>query len=230
MRYVYCHPLFDERKCAHRFSYQLKNAFEAAGRSLERFDYRGAGEATGDFCDISLDSLRADIAQHIGAEQVCLIGLRFGASLAFDYCTRGGKGVQTLVLLEPVVDGARYVDYLRRKQHIKNVLTGESSDALREEGYENIEGYKTSWKFLEEIRKFNLVKEAQDRPPNNRVFIAQVSNGKKVGPEIARLADVLQRSAKKLSVENIKLPVFWERIPSTDYSKLTTKILRWCSD
>jgi pimeloyl-ACP methyl ester carboxylesterase len=230
MRYLYCHPLFDERKCAHRFSYQLKNTFEAAGLHLERFDYRGAGEAPGDFCDISLDSLLADTAQQVGTEQVCLIGLRFGASLALDYCARGGTGVRTLVLLEPVVDGAEYVDYLRRRQHIKDMLTGKAPDALKEEGYENIEGYKTSWKFLEEIGRFNLVKEAQHRVPENNVFIVQVSNGSRVGPDIARLAEVLQRSAKKLSVENEKLPVFWERIPSTDYSKLTAKILRWCCD
>jgi pimeloyl-ACP methyl ester carboxylesterase len=228
MRYVYCHPLFDERKCAHRFSYQLKNTFEAAGLRLERFDYRGAGEAPGDFCEISLDSLRADTAQQVRTEQVCLIGLRFGASLALDYCARDGRDVRRLVLLEPVVDGAGYVDYLRRRQHIKDVLTGETPDALREQGYENIEGYKTSRKFLEEICRFNLVKEAQDRQPENSVFVVEVSNGSKVGPEIARLAGVLQDTAKKLSVENVELPVFWERIPSTDYSRLTTKILRWC--
>lgn len=230
MRYVYCHPLFDERKCAHRFSYQLKYTFEAAGLRLERFDYRGAGEAPGDFSDISLDSLRADTAQHVRGEQVCLIGLRFGASLALDYCAGGGTGAQTLVLVEPVVDGAGYVDYLRRRQHIKDVLTGEAPYALQEEGYENIEGYKTRRKFLQEMGRFNLMKEAQARAPDNRVFIVQVSNGSKVGPEIARLAQLLQGSVKKISVENVKLPVFWERIPSTDYSKLTAKILRWCCD
>lgn len=228
MKYVYCHPLFDERKCAHRFSYQLKNAFEAEGLRLERFDYRGAGEATGDFSDISLASLRADTAQQVGAEKVSLVGLRLGASLALDYCARDGSNVQTLVLVEPVVDGAAYVDYLRRRQHIKNVLTGETPDALHEQGYENIEGYKTSRTFLEEIGRFNLLELARPRPPANNVFIVQVSNGSKVGPEVARLAGVLQGSAKNLSIENVKLPVFWERIPSTDYSSLTTKILRWC--
>ncbi|GAH83605.1 unnamed protein product, partial [marine sediment metagenome] len=78
--------------CAHRFSFQLKNAFQAAGLTLERFDYRGTGEAPGEFADVSLETLRGDVASQVGGDEVCLVGLRFGASLAFDYCA-GGAGV-----------------------------------------------------------------------------------------------------------------------------------------
>jgi pimeloyl-ACP methyl ester carboxylesterase len=228
MRYVYCHPLFDERKCAHRFSYQLKTAFEAKGLNLERFDYRGTGEAPGEFSDVCLDSLRSDVAQHVRGEQVCLIGLRFGASLAFDYCVRGADRVHTLVLVEPVVDGAAYVDFLRRKQHIKNVMTAESSDTLHEDGYENIEGYKTSSRFVEQMMRFDLPEEASRCVPLAGIFIAHVSRRSKISPQIVRLAEVLKRSGSKVSVENARLPVFWQRIPSADYGMLTSEILRWC--
>jgi pimeloyl-ACP methyl ester carboxylesterase len=206
----------------------LKTAFEAKGLNLERFDYRGTGEAPGEFSLLCLDSLRQDVAQHVRGEQVCLIGLRFGASLAFDYCARGAGRVRTLILVEPVIDGAQYVGFLRRKQHIKNVMTGELSDTLDEEGYENIEGYKTSSTFVEQMMHFDLPDVASRCAPLAGIFIAHVSTRSKIAPQIVRLTEVLKGSGSNVSVENVRLPVFWQRIPNADYGALTRKILRWC--
>ncbi len=231
MRYVYCYPLFDERKCAHRFSFQLKAAFEAAALTLERFDYRGTGEAPGDFAEVSLQSLREDVARHIDRDPVCLVGLRFGATLAFDYCTQALAPVGTLVLLEPVIDGAEYVDYLRRKQRIKNVMTASHSLAeLADDDYENMEGYKTSVRFIEQIARCNLTEAADKYAMKNSVYIVQISNGSKVRPELVRFADSLQASAGRVLVESVRTSLFWERIPHADYSQLTQKVVGWCGD
>ena len=109
--------MFDERKCAHRFSYCLKSAFEQAGLTLERFDYRGTGEAAGEFADVSMDSIREDMSDHLENDRVCLIGLRFGATIAYEYAARFPAIVHKLVLIEPIINGSDYVDYLKRKQH-----------------------------------------------------------------------------------------------------------------
>jgi hypothetical protein len=228
MKYVYCHPLFDERKCSHRFSYQLKAAFEEAGMRLERFDYRGTGEAAGEFSDVSLRSLREDVAGWIDGDEVCLVGVRFGASLAFDYCVRGRGPMRNLVLLEPVVEGRAYVDYLRRKQHIKDLMTGESSVPPEDKGYENLEGYKTSVKLMEQLESFDLIELACEYVIENSICIAQISKQSKIHPEIASLAKLLEGSANKVVVENVEVPMFWERIGSSDYTKLTEKVLEWC--
>ena len=105
MRYIYCHPLFDERKCAHRFSYQLSKAFEKKDMKLERFDYRGTGEAKGRFSDVTIESLRKDLKQKASNDDVCLIGTRFGGTVVFDYCCTNKSGVETTVLIEPVING-----------------------------------------------------------------------------------------------------------------------------
>ncbi len=228
MRYVYCHPLFDERKCAHRFSFQLKHAFQTAGLALERFDYRGTGEAKGKFSDVLLDTLREDIATHVGHDKACLIGVRFGASLAFDYCTDHPEQVRKLVLVEPIVDGAEYVDYLYRKQHIKNLITGNPTTGLKDDGYENIEGYKASISFIEQIRGLHLVETARKHSMESSAFIVQVSNQSKINTQIADLARSLRGSSERVLVENIESSQFWERIPVTDFHKLTDRILRWC--
>lgn len=230
MRYVYCHPLFDERKCAHRFSYQLQQNFQAGGLDLERFDYRGAGEAPGEFADISLETLREDVAAQVGAGRICLIGLRLGAALAFDYCVRSAGTVSKLILLEPVIDGTEYIDYLRRKQHIKNLMTGKSADGLKEAGYENIEGYKTRSGLIEQIRNLNLINMAGEYALSNSVFIVHISNRTHIEQNMVALSELLERCAKQVLVESVQMPVFWERIPSADYRELTERVLGWCRD
>ena len=230
MRYVYCHPLFDERKCAHRFSYQLKITFQAAGLILERFDYRGTGEAAGEFKDVSLETLRQDASQQVGDSKICLIGLRFGASLALDYCSHTSGIVQKLVLLEPIVNGARYVDYLYRKQHIKDLMTGKSADCLCDNGYVNIEGYKTNSHFIKQIEDLDLIDISEENLSGSSILIIQISNHSKIDPEIAILAKKLEGLTKQTHFENMQMPTFWERLPSADYSKLTQTILRWTRD
>jgi len=228
MRYVYCHPLFDERKCAHRFSFQLKQTFRTAGLALERFDYHGTGEAKGKFSDVLLGTLREDIATQVGADKICLIGVRFGASLAFDYCAGNAEQAGKLILVEPIIDGAEYIDYLYRKQHIKDLMTGDPTARLDDNGYKNIEGYKTNIRLIEQIRGLNLIETAREQSIKSSVFIAQISKQSKINTQIADLATLLKSSAEKVLVENIEFAQFWERIPIADYHKLTSRILEWC--
>ena len=141
MRYIYCHPLFDERKCSHRFSYQLCESFKSASLILERFDYLGTGEADGDFKDVTMETLRGDIDRKISCNKASLIGVRFGATLALDYCRRHANRINKLVLIEPILDGAAYINHLYRKQHLKDIMTG-CLNLGQEDGFRNIEGYK----------------------------------------------------------------------------------------
>lgn len=229
MRYVYCHPLFDERKCAHRFSYQLKNTFESAGLNLERFDYRGTGEAEGNFENTSLETLYEDTAKHINGDEVSLIALRFGAAVALEFCARNPEVVSNLVLLEPVINGAGYIDHLYRKQHIKDLMTGKSSKQSQDNGFVNIEGYKTNRRLIEQIENLDLLKTVPKNAVKTSVLIVQIPKQSQTRPEITRLAEQLTDPTKQIYIENIDLPAFWERIPIADYSRLTKKILRWCS-
>jgi pimeloyl-ACP methyl ester carboxylesterase len=202
--------------------------FQAGGFTLERFDYRGTGEAGGEFADVLLETLREDVITQVAGDEVCLIGLRFGASLALDYCTRSLGSVRNLILLEPITNGAKYVDYLYRKQHIKDLMTGKSVGELRDKGYVNLEGYKTNVRFIEQIESLNVVEMTRERTVRSSVFIVQISNRSKINSKIESLARLLESSARRVLVENVELPMFWERVPSTDYAELTRKVLEWC--
>lgn len=228
MRYIYCHPLFDERKCAHRFSYQLSCAFENKSLRLERFDYHGTGEADGQFSEVTVQSLRNDLKQKAGNDAVCLIGTRFGAAVVYDYCCTKTSDVKTVVLIEPVVDGTNYAKYLCRKQHLKDVITGNASKLLYEDNSCNLEGYKTSEKFIGQIKQIQLTEMTESVKVGNAVRIIQVSASSKINTKYSLLAECLRKNEIEASVEIFNIPLFWERIPDRDYSILTKRIVEWC--
>lgn len=228
MRYIYCHPLFDERKCGHRFSYQLSKTFERNGLELERFDYRGTGEADGQFCDVTMDSLRNDLEAKINGDRVCLIGTRFGATIAFDFCCQSGSDVGALIMIEPIVNGQGYVEYLFRKQHLKDMMTGGSSESVGGNDFCNLEGYKTNNKFIEQVKGIQLVETAGEIKSGIKAHIVHISACSRINSQYALFAGHLEKNGMPTSIEVCKLPVFWERVPDGDYSIVTERIVEWC--
>jgi hypothetical protein len=232
MRYVYCHPLFDERKCAHRFSYQLHCAFEKAGFEFERFDYYGTGEEEGDFENVTLDLLQHSINAHIQMDNVCLIGLRLGASLAFDCFVHNYTSVKKIILLEPIIHGIEYIDHLYRKQHIKDILTGTGPKILNQRNFVNIEGYKTNTQLIEQVKKIHiseLIMESNEI--SGTVYLGCLSNNTNSSSEITKFVNLLQEKKRlNFTVEYIELPRFWQHISNSDYSKLIDKILEWANE
>jgi len=228
MRYIYCHPLFDERKCGHRFSYKLAKAFEKNNLQLERFDYQGTGEAEGAFCDITIDSLRNDLKTIINGDRVSLLGTRFGAAIAFDFCCRNEAAINELILIEPVVNGQSYVEYLFRKQHLKDMMTGNGSESADKNNFFNLEGYKTNSDFVEQIKEIQLIETAEKIKSGTIVHIVNISASSKINSEYNLFAKRLKKNRVSASVEVFSLPVFWERIPDSNYSILTEKIVEWC--
>ena len=226
MKYIYCHPLFDERKCAHRFSYQLAKTFKENDFYLERFDYYGTGESKGAFCEVTLESLRLDIHKIINNERACLIGSRFGATIAFDYCCQNASEIPMLIMIEPIINGNNYIEYLFKRQHIKNLMTGNNSEFVNINGFYNIEGYKTNKVLIEQIKQINLNHITENIKISN-IGIIQITSSKKVNPEYESLIKHLDSKMIHNVIEVSNVSMFWERIPQTDYSALTNKIVAW---
>ena len=227
MKHLYCHPLFDERKCAHRFSFKLSKAFENNDLCLERFDYQGTGEADGAFCDITFDSLKDDLGAKIDSNTTCIVGTRLGAMVAFDYCSQIESNIQTLILIQPFLNGQNYVEYLFRKQHLKDIMTGNQSEKSDHKDFYNLEGYKTNSILIRQMKKLDLFERLTRNLPR-KIFIIQISSSDKVNSEYKHFATHLRENGIHSAVEIFDLPVFWERIPDKDYSLLTCKIVEWC--
>lgn len=230
MKYIYCHPLFEERKSAHRFAWQLERRFEEANRKLTRFDYQCTGEETGQFCDVSIDSLIADIDKIADAGEIVLIGLRLGATLAFLFTLKNPGRVKKLIMISPVINGSNYIEYLIRKQKIKNIMTDNIENSPSDH-FINIEGYKTSQLLLEQIKKINPTKYDLDSTnQKNSISILNTINSMTNNTEISEFVESLQKKGFKANSKSIEFPPIWERIGHKDCTPLADSVMELCYD
>ncbi len=116
---VLCHPFGQEYLRAHRSVRYLERQLAASGLHVLRFDYGGTGDSDGCMSGSSLSDWEADIATAIDElketsdlAKVSLVGLRLGAALAARVAVRRPRDIDLLVLWDPVIDGATYVDEL----------------------------------------------------------------------------------------------------------------------
>ena len=160
---VICTPLGQEYIRSHWACKLLAKQLARGGAHVLRFDLSGHGNSSGDIDQQqSLQSWTHDIGQAIdwirdksNATSVMLLGLRFGATLAA-LTAEQRPDVHSLVAWEPVVDGASYLQKLR-KMHARMVdlwvsKTSTRSDTKREE----ILGFEFSRALLNEIEQVKL--------------------------------------------------------------------------
>ncbi|HWZ46034.1 MAG TPA: alpha/beta hydrolase [Candidatus Saccharimonadales bacterium] len=111
---IVCQPLGHEYINCHRALRQLAVRLSEAGFPVLRFDYFGCGDSSGDCKEGSVTQWLKDISTAIaearrrtGLEQVCLVGLRLGASLAA-LAAIERRDVDSLVLWDTIVSGQGY--------------------------------------------------------------------------------------------------------------------------
>jgi len=116
---VLCNSWGPEYINSHRTVRQAAIQLAAAGFHVLRFDYFGTGDSAGDLTDASVamweDDIRValhEVMAMSGARRVGLVGLRFGAVLANRAAVTNSMHVGQLLLWDPVVNGAAYVDEL----------------------------------------------------------------------------------------------------------------------
>ncbi len=108
-----------------------------------------------------------------GSKEVCLVGSRFGASIAaaeaFDIAA-----VDSLILWEPVVDGCRYLEELE-EQHNEFLSPFLGRKASVENGEKDILGFSIPEKLWAEISDFSLEDVDLD-PCLKMLIISQTGN------------------------------------------------------
>jgi uncharacterized protein len=163
--FVLSHPFAEEKLWSHRVFVSLARALAERGHAVLRFDYSGAGDSAGTTLDTSLETHLADLGAAVGTlaerepglERVGLVGLRLGATFAALAMERAADGslpaalrTGPLVLWEPVVDGAAYIqDVMRSNLSAQLASFGkvvETREVLQqrilEGGSVNIDGYE----------------------------------------------------------------------------------------
>lgn len=119
---VICPPWGPEYLRSHRSLAQLGKQLAEAGFHVLRFDYFGTGDSAGDMTDADLKGWQADVGTAVeelkdttGLNRVGVLGLRLGATLAARAASARRKDIDTLVLWDPIINGADHMAALWRQ-------------------------------------------------------------------------------------------------------------------
>ena len=119
---VLCNAFGQEAVRAHRMLRVLAERLARTGHPVLRFDYHGTGDSPGDDLDADLDGWATDVhaADHelrdrSGARATVWVGMRLGGAIALRAARHAPRHLLRLVLWDPVLDGARYLAFLRRR-------------------------------------------------------------------------------------------------------------------
>lgn len=180
--FVLSHPFAEEKLWSHRVFVSLARALAERGHPVLRFDYTGSGDSEGATAETSLRTHLADLEaavamlaeQDASVDRVGLIGLRLGATFAAlmmeraHEATTGTAGLLAggpLVLWDPVVDGAAYLQEVMRSNLTMQLATHgkviETREVLQQRilagGTANVDGYEIGRGLLESCGRTDLL-------------------------------------------------------------------------
>lgn len=168
---VLCAPLGEEKLWSHRVFVGFARELAAKGFAVLRFDYRGEGDSDRPFeqsdCSTRIADTRAaidELKRRVpGLERVTLAGLRFGALMAAAAAS-GRDDIDRLVLWDPVVDGADYMQAVLRSNLMAQMAIHHKVLENREQLIErlergdtvNVEGYALAAPLFREASALKL--------------------------------------------------------------------------
>lgn len=177
---VLCAPLGYEAICAYPALRTMAERLAAAGFPVLRFDYDGTGDSAGSDEDPGrvrawLDSIGAaidEVRTLSGVDEVCLFGVRMGATLALLAASERGD-VDRLVLWNAVTSGRAYVRELKAFRRLAE-QNGELTARPKPEGDTSEEsgGFLINGETVAKLGEINLLKLAK-RPAEKVLVIAR---------------------------------------------------------
>lgn len=125
---ILCNPFGQEAVRAHRMLRVLADRLAQSGRAVLRFDPYATGDSAGDDSEADLDGWTDDLHEAdlklrelARVNQTIWIGMRLGASVALRAAHQARQGLSRLILWDPVLDGARYLQFLRER-HVQSLV------------------------------------------------------------------------------------------------------------
>jgi pimeloyl-ACP methyl ester carboxylesterase len=162
-------PLDNEANNAMRFYARMARRLASYQIPVLRFDYRGTGNSSCHFSEVSLKTLVDDIerirefgARSYGINSTCLAGARFGATLALIYAGRYGQA-DDLILWDPILDVRKeFKTYFINKTLLNHKMMGDRSKdysisrRLAEDGVVELSSTPFGRRFYDELANFSL--------------------------------------------------------------------------
>ncbi|MGQ9661283.1 MAG: alpha/beta fold hydrolase [Kiritimatiellia bacterium] len=255
---LFCHPLFEERKSAHRVMVETARACSAAGLLVLRFDYTGTGDSSGNFTDCSLAMWLQDMRTAVEFLRHCadglplgLLGVRAGATMAVCFATglfhlpastsmlpteRSTHGISFLTLWEPILKGSDYLQELFRKKLIKEMMTTGSGRTtktriLRElsQGRAvDLDGYALSATLYHDLTRLELGTRITEL--NVPTLFLHFAPGGRQSPDIDRLRTAISQANLPAEVYTIPEQPFWNSIGVVQSPEAIRVTVEWLQE
>ncbi len=205
---VICQPIGHEYVNSHRALRQLAVRLAAVDFPVLRFDYFGCGDSSGDATEAraaewinNLGEAISEMRQHANVTNVCLIGLRLGASIAL--LGSQHSQVTTLVLWDPVVKGHAYLeDVISLNQQLLRFRPKPDKER-RPDWPRDIIGFPLPRELYDEIDRIDLL-AVRNRPAVNVLMVETETN-----PHCAELKSILEGSGASVTLERLEAPPIW---------------------
>lgn len=136
--FIYVHPFGDEMNKSRRMAAIQARAFAKIGFAVLQLDLYGCGDSEGEFCDARWDIWKHDLSFAYGwirkrtSAPVGVWGLRLGALLALDFAHDRENLVDQVVLWQPVLDGASFLNQFLRLRIASEMLSDAGGSAKAE--------------------------------------------------------------------------------------------------
>jgi exosortase A-associated hydrolase 2 len=224
---VYAHPFGDEMNRTRRLAAQQARALAALGIAVLQIDLHGCGDSSGDFGDARWDAWKNDLGlacdwlgQRAGV-RAGVWGTRLGALLALDYAGSAPLAPARLVLWQPVLSGAAYLNHVLRLRVAGEMLAegnGGNTRALRAQlaaGHPlEVGGYTIAPQLAAAL---DAVEAARLPLPACPVHWFEVlAPGSAPGPAATRVADAWRARGIALALAPVAGPAFWATQEITD--------------
>lgn len=215
---VFLYPPGEERKGCVRPVFETARLLATSGRQALIFDYRGTGDAPGEFSEVSWEGLErdalaaADFAAVRSGGGVTLIAARLAARLTLDVARKRSQTTTRLVLWEPALDGTAWLRETQRRSSFR-------SGGRRVTG--DIDGYLYGEALLAALEKLGPCPAPAGAP--TRV----ISLNHREQPTRAAAAAAAELGAECAA---LRLPAFWLETDPFDCSALAQATLRALED
>jgi len=203
-----CHAWGTEYLNSYRAMRFVASQFVAAGIHTMRFDYYGAGDSGGETTDAELPGWRGDIesAAHelqamSNSRLIVLLGLRLGANLAAEVAPSLRQLVHRVVLWDPIVSGAEYIDGLNDARALLPRLARRQASDSGPAAPVELDGLLVSRAFLSELRAI--------RSPLRALIVG----GESWPPDGSAASPVKERSSEHLAHVPASAPSPWINDP-----------------
>ncbi len=218
---VLCGAQGFEQMAAHRPWRRLAEAIAASGCPTLRFDYPGEGDSR-DPADLRIadwvGSIRRAVRhlrEEAGAEEIALVGLRFGATLAA--LAAQAEPVDRLVLMAPFATGRAYLREMRMRAHVIDRRPN-GSTAPPEPDRLVVGGFSLEPELAREIGSIDLA-AATRRPAAHVVLLAPEAGA--VAARYAALGSTVTTAPFAGIAKLVGDPIFAET-PDDDVTRVVT--------